>query len=130
MAAVTSQGHKLVQRMGLDPTTYSLQGSCTAIVLRAAKLAPPWAVAGDVTALSTRLPRRMERNIGFEPMTNSLEGCDSTPELIPHEIGEQGGIQTPIGSYVMGLQPTAALIASAACPIKISKPGPDNPVPN
>ena len=34
------------------------------------------------------LPRRgetsmMERETGFEPATNSLEGCDSTPELLP-----------------------------------------------
>ena len=26
---------------------------------------------------------RMERETGFEPATNSLEGCDSTPELLP-----------------------------------------------
>ncbi len=26
----------------------------------------------------------MERETGFEPATNSLEGCDSTPELLPH----------------------------------------------
>ena len=25
----------------------------------------------------------MERETGFEPATNSLEGCDSTPELLP-----------------------------------------------
>jgi hypothetical protein len=27
----------------------------------------------------------MERETGFEPATNSLEGCDSTPELLPHK---------------------------------------------
>ena len=27
--------------------------------------------------------RKMERETGFEPATNSLEGCDSTPELLP-----------------------------------------------
>ena len=27
--------------------------------------------------------RGMERETGFEPATNSLEGCDSTPELLP-----------------------------------------------
>ena len=28
-------------------------------------------------------PRGVERETGFEPATNSLEGCDSTPELLP-----------------------------------------------
>src|SRR5436305_11951972 len=27
----------------------------------------------------------MERETGFEPATNSLEGCDSTPELLPRQ---------------------------------------------
>ena len=26
---------------------------------------------------------KLERETGFEPATNSLEGCDSTPELLP-----------------------------------------------
>jgi hypothetical protein len=30
--------------------------------------------------------RSVERETGFEPATNSLEGCDSTPELLP--LGE------------------------------------------
>ena len=31
-----------------------------------------------------RMPKhQMERETGFEPATNSLEGCDSTPELLP-----------------------------------------------
>jgi hypothetical protein len=31
------------------------------------------------------MPQRriLERETGFEPATNSLEGCDSTPELLP-----------------------------------------------
>jgi hypothetical protein len=28
--------------------------------------------------------RRLERETGIEPATNSLEGCDSTTELLPH----------------------------------------------
>ncbi len=28
-------------------------------------------------------PVKLERETGFEPATNSLEGCDSTPELLP-----------------------------------------------
>ena len=42
--------------------------------------------------------RRMERETGFEPATNSLEGCDSTPELLPRiEEGmvEADGFEPP-----------------------------------
>jgi hypothetical protein len=28
--------------------------------------------------------RALERETGIEPATNSLEGCDSTIELLPH----------------------------------------------
>ena len=28
----------------------------------------------------------MERETGIEPATNSLEGCDSTTELLPHSF--------------------------------------------
>ena len=28
-------------------------------------------------------PRTLEREAGIEPATNSLEGCDSTTELLP-----------------------------------------------
>ena len=31
----------------------------------------------------TRFSIRMERETGIEPATNSLEGCDSTTELLP-----------------------------------------------
>ncbi len=30
-----------------------------------------------------RAARRLERETGIEPATNSLEGCDSTIELLP-----------------------------------------------
>ena len=46
----------------------------------------------------------MERETGFEPATNSLEGCDSTPELLPRgsvvetvEMVEAGGFEPPKG---------------------------------
>jgi hypothetical protein len=29
------------------------------------------------------LPQSLERETGIEPATNSLEGCDSTTELLP-----------------------------------------------
>ena len=43
----------------------------------------------------------MERETGFEPATNSLEGCDSTPELLPR-LGDEmdgggGWIRTNVG---------------------------------
>jgi hypothetical protein len=57
---------------------------------------------------SARVDRRrmkMERETGFEPATNSLEGCDSTPELLPHQtlrrprseegMVEAGGFEPP-----------------------------------
>src|SRR3954469_8872265 len=31
----------------------------------------------------------MERETGFEPATNSLEGCDSTPELLPLGVDQE-----------------------------------------
>ena len=34
-------------------------------------------------SLVVRFERRMERETGIEPATNSLEGCDSTTELLP-----------------------------------------------
>ena len=38
----------------------------------------------------------MERETGFEPATNSLEGCDSTPELLPREtMVEADGFEPP-----------------------------------
>src|SRR4051812_25039265 len=44
----------------------------------------------------------MERETGFEPATNSLEGCDSTPELLPlgvdqENMVEAGGFEPPSG---------------------------------
>ncbi len=41
----------------------------------------------------------MERETGFEPATNSLEGCDSTPELLPRSrhgrpvVGQRRGLE-------------------------------------
>ena len=79
----------------------------------------------------------MERETGFEPATNSLEGCDSTPELLPHAasrresllrsmtdsryrfpapvIGGQGRIRTSVARSAADLQ-SAAINHSATCP--------------
>ena len=39
-------------------------------------------------ASETILHYIMERETGIEPATNSLEGCDSTIELLPHSVLE------------------------------------------
>jgi hypothetical protein len=45
--------------------------------LRVARRAEAHAPAADLRE------RRLERETGIEPATNSLEGCDSTTELLP-----------------------------------------------
>src|SRR3954468_7967978 len=80
-----------------------------------------------------RLPftvfRVLERETGFEPATNSLEGCDSTPELLPRFFGSrrfhpvfdvdlyggQGRIRTSVPRSGADLQ-SAAINHSATCP--------------
>ena len=37
----------------------------------------------------------MERETGFEPATNGLEGRDSTPELLPPGVNEPKGLANP-----------------------------------
>src|SRR5690606_2976560 len=39
---------------------------------------------------------RMERETGIEPATNSLEGCDSTTELLPPSSLDSAGLQSQI----------------------------------
>jgi hypothetical protein len=34
--------------------------------------------------IDTIITKNLERETGIEPATNSLEGCDSTTELLPH----------------------------------------------
>src|SRR6186713_2333330 len=40
----------------------------------------------SVAASAASARRRMERETGIEPATNSLEGCDSTTELLPPSL--------------------------------------------
>jgi hypothetical protein len=59
--------------------------------------------------------RRMERETGIEPATNSLEGCDSTTELLP-----PSGLATLPASAAFRLRRFAALARQAfnsTCPI-------------
>ena len=57
----------------------------------------------------------MERETGIEPATNSLEGCDSTTELLPRGIGGGGRIRTSVGRCPADLQ-SAAIVHSATPP--------------
>ena len=41
---------------------------------------------GPPRLCAPNLLETMERETGIEPATNSLEGCDSTTELLPHEV--------------------------------------------
>ncbi len=67
--------------------------------------------------------RTMERETGIEPATNSLEGCDSTTELLPrrgraccvHMNGGGGRIRTSVGRSPADLQ-SAAIDRSATPP--------------
>src|SRR5215217_1180997 len=72
----------------------------------------------------------MERETGFEPATNSLEGCDSTPELLPriepaNQDGNGGGgrIRTSVGRSPADLQ-SAAIVHSATPPKNFHRAGP------
>ena len=45
---------------------------------------------------SVTVARRLERETGIEPATNSLEGCDSTTELLPRIQCSVIGFQFPL----------------------------------
>jgi hypothetical protein len=46
-------------------------------------LLAPLAPESPDKSLAAAFPNLMERETGIEPATNSLEGCDSTTELLP-----------------------------------------------
>ncbi len=64
-----------------------------------------------VTALCQR-DGELERETGFEPATNSLEGCDSTPELLP-----------PMSRQTSVLPITSCRLGHLICQIALLKPG-------
>src|SRR5215470_16290685 len=70
-------------------------------------------------SLATRAARVLERETGIEPATNSLEGCDSTIELLPldfvfnnfhcerlHSFGANGAERRP---FAQSRRPTAQM---------------------
>ena len=42
----------------------------------------------DALPTELRQPCQVERETGIEPATNSLEGCDSTTELLPQPLNQ------------------------------------------
>ena len=61
-----------------------------------------------------RRRERMERETGIEPATNSLEGCDSTIELLPPEPCHHGAHASDAPYYSMGKGKGAATEAARA----------------
>ena len=56
----------------------------------------------------------MEREAGIEPATNSLEGCDSTVELLPQSDSIVENVGTPpvkLKSYLMQDEPGAGVFS-------------------
>src|SRR5262245_9791708 len=64
----------------------------------------------------------MERETGIEPATNSLEGCDSTTELLPH-ISQLGAAHSALRSRlsfeINHLRSALALRATAGQPSRV-----------
>ena len=77
-----------------------------------------WAERHPKEAPNHSFGKGLERETGFEPATNSLEGCDSTPELLPHgRLNESGSLgcsprSTDGGSSARDLPPDQARIDS------------------
>src|SRR5688572_19678495 len=75
----------------------------------------------------------LERETGIEPATNSLEGCDSTTELLPLisrvRVGGEGRVRTSVGRWPADLQ-SAAIDRSATSPKSSIRPSIGRKVPN
>jgi hypothetical protein len=70
---------------------------------------------------SSHLGRRLERETGIEPATNSLEGCDSTTELLPPPRLTSLA-RSPLSAGRPALALTACLRASAGSPRSAHRP--------
>ncbi len=57
--------------------------------------------------------RRLERETGIEPATNSLEGCDSTTELLPPSF--------PLGGFAPPEPPTRSLAGTPSIPTPLAR---------
>jgi hypothetical protein len=74
---------------------------------------PPLASRAMVDILRLHRERRMERETGIEPATNSLEGCDSTTELLPPS---RRLTSLPAASARQARLPTALLLTLTCTP--------------
>ena len=87
--AQPSRGRRLEPMTGLEPVTSSLPRTRSTTELHRLVAAPSGTGAPAVGRFAQphRRPRpavrMLERETGIEPATNSLEGCDSTTELLP-----------------------------------------------
>ena len=71
----------------------------------------------------TKFSIRMERETGIEPATNSLEGCDSTTELLPHSISDRGVRSADaIGDSSVIRNPKSAL-RNSTIPLMVAREG-------
>ena len=61
---------------------------------RSSRVCPPTPFGLRRTTFAGIGERRLERETGIEPATNSLEGCDSTTELLPLAEPSPGAIRT------------------------------------
>ena len=90
--------------------------------------APGWTALARRLAcqpLLTRVSgeRRLERETGIEPATNSLEGCDSTTELLPHPISDRGlRSADAIGDSSVIRNPKSAL-RNSTIPLMVAREG-------
>ena len=74
---------------------------------------------GSQSHRTLQVIENLERETGIEPATNSLEGCDSTTELLPPRkpsTGGQGRIRTSVDR--MGRQIYSLLLLTAQPPVR------------
>ena len=119
------RGRRLEPMTGLEPVTSSLPRTRSTTELH--RLVPARAGTGapaDGRASGSRRPFRpaariLERETGIEPATNSLEGCDSTTELLPLPVGSARTVRrraVPRRSRQGRTTPTASVPAALLAP--------------
>ena len=69
--------------LGKDEVTSSILVIGSRLIAQPEGCALRWTSRAWLANRSSRSERRLERETGIEPATNSLEGCDSTTELLP-----------------------------------------------
>ncbi len=67
----------------------------------------------------------VERETGIEPATNSLEGCDSTTELLPHPVGANAP-RCEILELMTGLEPVTSPLPRECSTTELHQPAATN----